>query len=208
MAFNMNHLELQPQLGSQPAKGIPPRKKSSKGYLAIAALALILGSGYAMTALFDATSSDHVPASTKSRLATEFAQAKPFALTPVPAGEVDIALDSMKLSADQRQALKSSLTFRLVDADATSSLAWIELWDFAAQDGDIVHISSAGYEVDYPILNVPNKLAIPVDATLSVTIRGVHDGGGGITLGLRSGAAGISMPVIEPGQTLIVPVTF
>lgn len=204
----MKHLEPQAQHNRHPAANTARRKKNTGALLATAALALILGTGYALTAFVEGSPSDDIPASTKSQLINEFAQAKQFKLTPVPASELDAALDSMKLSADQRQSLKNSLTPQPGSISAENTLGWIELWDFAEQDGDVVHISSSGYEVDYPLLNVPSRIAIPVDASLSVTIRGVQDGGGGITLGLRTGAVGISLPVIAPGQSLVIPVTF
>lgn len=205
----MKHLEPQPQHSDKQSATSPPlRKGKLKVSLFIATLAFILGVGSVMTTLYDSSPSDDIPVSTRVQLVDEFATARPVKLIPVPAENIDIALDSMKLNATQRNALKNSLTSSLGNDHSKPTLGWVELWDFAAEDGDVVHISAAGYELDYPILNTPTRFAIPIDATSTVTISGVHDGGGGITLGIRSGAVDVFLPVIEPGQPLTVPITF
>ncbi|WP_152223349.1 hypothetical protein [Pseudomonas sp. SCB32] len=205
----MKHLEPLPQEGlSQPAPQGQPRRSNRKIAFAVAALVLILGGGAALSALFDPSSSDSISASTRSQLTEQFAATKAVKLTPVPMNQIDTALATMKLTTVQRDALKRDLLSSPGSSGTQSTLAWIELWDFATQDGDVVHISSAGYELDYPIVKQAVRFAVPVDASSSITIRGVYDGGGGITLGLRSGVVALSLPVIEPGQSLQVPVTF
>jgi hypothetical protein len=204
-AFKMKHLEPEPQLLATPASSkTQPVKNSLKSTFAIAALALILGGGGVMTSLWNSSSSDDLSEITKTRLVNEFSAAVPIKLTAVTAHETGTALDSMSLEAGQRNLLMQTLS----QDSSKNALAWIELWDFAAQDGDIVHISSAGFELDYPILNAPARIAIPIDAKAQVAISGMYDGGGGITLGIKSDSNGVSLPVILPGETLILPISF
>jgi hypothetical protein len=200
----MKHLEPKPQLLTTPLSSKTlPTQRSLKSTFAIAALALILGSGGLMTSRWSSSTSDDLSDITKTRLINEFSAAVPIKLTAVAAHETGTALDSMDLELGQRNLLMQTLS----QASSKSSLAWIELWDFAAQDGDIVHISSAGFELDYPLLNSPGRIAIPIDAKASVAISGKYDGGGGITLGIKSGSSGVSLPVIQPGETLIIPIS-
>lgn len=201
----MKHLEPKPQLlANPPSIKALPNKRSLKTKFTIAAFALILGVGGIMTAFWDPTPSDNVTETTKTRLVNEFPSTLPVKLTAVAPHETGAAMDSMALDPSQRNSLMQTLN----TAASKNSLGWIEVWDFASQDGDIVHISSAGFELDYPILNTPARIAIPIDATAIVRISGVRDGGGGITLGIKNGISAISLPVIQPGETLTVPITF
>lgn len=201
----MKHLEPKPQLmAPPPSSKTLPTKRNPKTIFAIAALAFIVGLGGVMTGLLDPTPSDNLSEPTKTRLANEFPAALPIKLTAVAAHETGTALHSMALPPGKRNLLMQTLS----NAPSKNSLAWVELWDFAAQDGDVVHISSAGFELDYPIQNTPARIAIPIDATARVTITGVHDGGGGITLGIKSASNDVSLPVIQPGEILNIPITF
>jgi hypothetical protein len=94
-----------------------------------------------------------------------------------------------------------------LQADNTG-LVWLSLWDFADPDGDIVHVSSAGYEMDIPLKKIQDKIAIPIDAAKTIKITGIHDGGGGITLGVNSGSTPVAMPILKEGQILALPVSF
>ena len=40
-----------------------------------------------------------------------------------------------------------------------------------------------------------------------VNLTGMVDGGGGITIAAKSGAAQVAMPSMQPGQSLGIPVT-
>lgn len=205
----MKHLEPQPQHAThQMAPKVPSQKRNTRTMLAAIFLGLTLGAGSLMTAFWGPSSADDLSERDKAVLINEFSRAQAFQLAPVAAHEIDGALDMMRLSPDQRSALQTALNEQPAATSQKSSLGWIELWDFADQDGDVVRISSAGYQIDYPLLNAPARLAVPIDGTTTIKIVGVTDGGGGITLGLRSGAAAISLPVIQPGQSLTVPVTF
>ncbi len=93
-----------------------------------------------------------------------------------------------------------------LDDDVDLPLAWLTLWDHRDEDGDIVRVVSEGYARSVPILHVPVTLAVPVPASGVINIVGVHDGFGGITVGIKSGATPVLLPVLSVGQVVGVPV--
>jgi hypothetical protein len=204
-------------------KGKKPTSSKFKFYLIAATL--IAGMGFGMTTLWNPASSDNISDARKSELIYEFSKLKSIDAERVLDQDTDKALDTMNLPPDQKQLLKTALlspsaktTLPTIDekssqkmtplqADSTG-LVWVSLWDFASPDGDVVHVSSAGYEMDISLQKLQNKIAIPIDATRTVKLTGVHDGGGGITLGIESGSTSVFMPVLKEGQLLTLPVSY
>lgn len=120
----------------------------------------------------------------------------------VGADEVDQAIESMPVSDQQRTEVYQKVQ------SGHMRLAWLTLWDTHAQDGDVLRFESdASLPIEVMALNAPTTLAIPFPATGTVKVTGVVDGGGGITIGLKSGAAQIVWPTMQPGDTLTLPVT-
>lgn len=82
-------------------------------------------------------------------------------------------------------------------------LAWITVWDTDVEDGDVVRIESQGYSRTVTLTTKPITFAVPVPADGVIKVTGVLDGeGGGITVGLASGASKAVFPVMSVGQTL------
>ena len=77
----------------------------------------------------------------------------------------------------------------------------------SVKDGDVVTVSSAGYRRDITLTNAPLTVSFPVDGSSSMQFVGVHDGGGGITLGIRGPNQEFLMPIMSEGQALSLPVT-
>lgn len=179
----------------------------------LASLAFVIGIGYGMTFLWNPAPTDNLSNAQKSELLTEYSKIQSVRLEPVAADDMTTALDSMRLAPDQRNALKAALGGAPSTANSPTqltqtALVWVNLWDFAAPDGDVVHISSAGYEVDVTLLKVQTRMAVPVGASQTIAISGVFDGGGGITLGIQADKTAISLPVLSVGQTLTLPVIY
>jgi hypothetical protein len=87
------------------------------------------------------------------------------------------------------------------------TLAWVRLWDTDVEDGDVVRIDSAGYSRTVTLTNRGLTFAVPVPAGGQIRITGVRDGdGGGITVGLASGAAQAVLPIMSVGQVLTLNV--
>ena len=120
----------------------------------------------------------------------------------VGADELDQALASMPISDEQRAEVDRKVQ------SGHMRLAWLTLWDTHAEDGDVLRVESdRALPIEVTALNSPTTLAIPFPASGTVKVTGVVDGGGGITIGMKSGAAEITWPTMQPGDTLDLPVT-
>jgi hypothetical protein len=107
-----------------------------------------------------------------------------------------------KLSMPQQQLIQSSDR-----SDTLPPLAWIELWDIRDEDGDQVIIDSGGEKIQIQLLHQHNRVAIPMPQDGFVTIEGVYDGGGGITIGIQTGRGQIRLPHFPEGGRRKFPVT-
>jgi hypothetical protein len=126
----------------------------------------------------------------------------PIVVDRVSDDEVDDALATMGLDTEQKQELQEKVTQGRVE------LAWITIWDTHAEDGDIVRLESEGSpSVEVLARNAPTTVAFPMPASGVVNLTGMVDGGGGITIAAKSGAAQVAMPSMQPGQSLGIPVT-
>lgn len=158
--------------------------------------------------MYGPPSGDHLSEQEKATIAGDFAKIRAVRLTPVTAAEWSGALDTMKLTPQARSELEKNLSPSAVTKQANNSsrLVWLELRDFASEDGDVVQIASEGYQIEIALFNAPTRIAVPVGAQGMLTIRGIHDGGGGITAALKSWDRPIPLPLMQEGQTLSVPV--
>jgi hypothetical protein len=178
---------------------------SGASLLLIGALA-IAGSGFALSNWINPLPADRIDAQEKQRLESEFTRVRSIRIVKVEKSDEDAVLDTMRLDPTTRQKLKRTIAQGASGNE--TSLVWVSLWDFAAQDGDVVSLSSAGYVVTVPLENKPADFAVPIDASRQIKITGLHDGGGGITLAIRNGTGSISMPVLAEGQSHSIPVEF
>ena len=217
----MKHIDPDPS-ARKIEKYVPIAKQKNKRSLLkffLAGLAFIVAGGYSATYLFGEKRTDNVPDAKKAELATAFNTMDRVKLTLVTTSETAAAIESMRLAPDARQKLKAAL----VESDSKSALsaepapaqkpdnlrlAWVSLWDSFDVDGDSVHLSSAGYEVDILLGKAPQRIAVPVDASGQIRITGLHDGGGGITLGIQEGTSKVLLPILAPGQSLIIPIAY
>jgi hypothetical protein len=139
----------------------------------------------------------------------------PLPMALVPNSDIAGAVDNMQLSEEAKQSLLADLAkTSAVPSTALPSpapqaaanglrLAWVTLWDTDAEDGDIVRIDSRGYSRTIVLKKAPVTFAIPVPASGIINVTGVHDGeGGGITVGLASGASKAVFPIMSEGQVL------
>lgn len=114
--------------------------------------------------------------------------------------ERDKAVSSMDLPPEEQVSLKQDLQ------DNKVKLVWFTLWDDKHQDGDIVSLSSEGFLRTILLKNAPERVAIPAPNSGIVNVIGGKDGGGGITIGLKSGETTVPLPRMRQGQTISVPV--
>lgn len=199
----MKHLDPR----QMPREASAPRRKTSIARWVASLAVAIFGFGAFATWLFPASSADRVQQAERDSRQTAYTQLQAFPLVPVPAGETQAALDQMQLPPAERAALQSALPAPAAAPQPQDlRLARFEFWDTHAQDGDIVAFVSAGYRREVPLTHGAVSVTIPVDGSGVVHIVGVHDGGGGITLGLKGAGQEVLMPIMREGQTLTLPV--
>jgi hypothetical protein len=207
-----------------PSTGKPAKKRRSSTSLLAGAVLAVAVLGYGLTSWM--TPSDRISEQEKAAIETQFASLKSLQLAPVQKQDVQSALQAMPLQPDARQALANTLLQSKIaerieniriqaqgsgaqGAAATSgtvALAEITLSDFASQDGDVVLVSSGGYEIEVALLNQLKPVTIPVDASGTITITGLRDGGGGITAAIHGPSGMVRLPVRSPGQAITIPV--
>ncbi len=202
----MKHLEPAPQ-SPVPRAGPKKRRKASGLAMVLASLVVIGGLGFGMTHFWGDAPGDSISDARRQELTQNFLKASSVQLELVVEADIDKALASMNLKPEQARILKQELKKHATQPpDQTTQLAWLDIWDFASQDGNVVHVSAAGFEMDVSMMNATTRVAVPVDASKAVLVTGVVDGGGGITLGLKSGTGELLLPVLAPGESLTVPV--
>lgn len=177
-----------------------------KPIVAIAlAAALALGTGFAFMGgggAKDSVSQAEVQQRTAAYQALLATPGLPLAF--VKAEEVEQAVASLPPSVTlaQRAELREQVDQGRV------RLAWVTLWDSHAEDGDTLRFESASsFPIEIVAMNAKTTFAIPYPADGKVLVTGVHDGGGGITVVLESGATRIAWPTMQPGDRLTLPVT-
>ncbi len=209
----MKHIE--PQQAAPRPQPARARKSSHLGWVALL-LAVTLGLGAAGNAMFGSPSPDRLSPGQTTQLRQDFDQrpARRLRLQAVPEAEQAKAMDSMQLSPTERAMLEAQLKPTAAPGGQAQPgaqplhLAWVTVWDHVAQDGDVVAIISGGFRREVVITHAQQTIAIPVDTEGSVHVLGVHDGGGGITVGLAGPSGQVLLPVMSVGEPLTLPVVF
>ncbi len=99
--------------------------------------------------------------------------------------------------------LRADLAMTAAIRDGRSELFQIELYDCCAEDGDIVEISVNGeHFATVPIMHAASLVSIPLQrGQNTVTVRAVNDGGGGVTLSLRTSRGDYFARYMYVGET-------
>jgi len=164
----------------------------------------------------------------RQRRISAFAAGAPLTLRSVEHANISFAVDTMRLSPSDKRTLLADLEpaapppmallqsaqapqtalAPLAERGPVLRLAWITLWDTDVEDGDVVRIDSQGYSRTVVLSKRGVTIAVPVPTDGIITVTGISDGdGGGITVGLASGAAQAVFPIMSPGQALGLSVT-
>ena len=208
----------QPQLQPEPRREKPQQKHL---FPALITAALVIGlGGWGLTRFFDDGNSGGVPASTaadnltqaeKDARAQQFAAVPRYALRRLDANEARSAIQNLPLPDDQKTALAQNIVPTADSQTQAAQPAWdkggqqmveLVLWDNVAEDGDVVQVSSLGYSQTITITHAPQTVYFPAQYDVPVTITGIHDGGGGITLGFTGSGQPVSLPVMAEGQVI------
>jgi hypothetical protein len=190
-----------PALQAPPA-GQDPSSKPLRPGLVLAALAVGLAAATGLFAWNQAPAvGDHSLSAqqVQQRVAT-FQAHGPAVFTAVTTADRNEAFRSMALSAADLELLRNDL-----DGGRTR-LVWITLWDDLVEDGDVVEIRSAGFTKVIALTKTPHRVAVPVPASGGIEMKGMRDGGGGITVAAQTDRGVLAIPVMAPGQTITVPI--
>jgi hypothetical protein len=199
---------------------------ASAAVVGIVAVSLHFGSGGAWWPL--PGHGDAVTEADANLRTAQFATLAPLRLSLIAPSENEAALGGMQLEPQAKMALAAALAASTVatpvaadPATAPSAapassprleplrLAWVTLWDTDAEDGDVVRLDSAGYSRTVTLAKKPVTFAVPVPEDGIIKVTGIRDGeGGGITVGLASGASQAVFPIMSEGQTLGLKVSF
>ncbi len=191
-----------PQAVPQAKPQAAPQLLPSMATRAKAVAAAVVAVAVAAT-VFPATD-DLTPAQDQARI-DAFQAAIPLPLPLVnladPA-ERQAALRSLGLTPAETRTLEYNLQ------TATERLVWITVFDDCREDGDVVEIRSLRYRRDIPMVHAPTSIAVPVSAAeQAISLTGVYDGGGGITVAIRLKGQMVPVHRLQPGQTLSIPIT-
>lgn len=110
------------------------------------------------------------------------------------------AVQQMALPAAARQSLTHDVE------EGQSKLVWLTLWDDMVEDGDVIELRSAGFNRVVALTKAKQRIAVPTTASGTIEIKGVRDGGGGITVAAETEQGELPIPVMSPGQTVSVPI--
>lgn len=152
--------------------------------------------------LKQAVSSDDLTAAQKQQQTAAFEQA-------VAAGATIFTPVNI-FDPDERAKAKAALGLADQEAERVMQaaeggqylLGWVTVWDNLAEDGDVVDVSSNGMTHRVPIRHKPTTIVVPYSAgTAELTLRGVHDGGGGITVSAKTEAGPLPLPPLAVGET-------
>jgi len=90
-------------------------------------------------------------------------------------------------------------------ADGSVRLAAVTVWDTMEEDGDMVELNAAGFSQRVTIMHKPATFFLPLNPGGSVNIKAVHDGGGGVTLGVSTITGKMALPILAVGQSVEIP---
>lgn len=205
--MNPHHLKQAPQGAPAPQAKPQPmpqakRKAMPKPILMAAAAAVLAVSLTTAKGFLFPPTAEVAPAEAEVRLnnftAAPYVQLKPINLAD-PQEQAE-ALQSLQQAFPNPEELQAHV-------QASDRLVWIEVFDDCAEDEDIVNIRTFSYSQNIPLFNVPTRVAIGLSpGERNITVTGIEDGGGGITVAIKTEGRLLPLPVMKPGQTILIPV--
>ena len=88
----------------------------------------------------------------------------------------------------------------------TKNVGVIYVWNNLGQDGDVIQIVSGGFAVDLPLSSTPTLIFLPFSPGESLTFRGLHDSGNGISAAIEIPSGVVALPVLAMGEAIELPV--
>ena len=137
--------------------------------------------------------SDHIESAD-----SKFSLRSPVSLPGVAAQDYDEALESMALSTQERQRLRSDIDARKI------RLLWLTLWDWDTQteSGDTISITAGEYQRSFTLSSHRTRIAVPEPRSGTIELKGEHSEDGIIAISLLTGNRPIALPYMSPGDTV------
>ena len=108
-------------------------------------------------------------------------------------------LDHLPLNQDEKADLVIQIT------TGATIMAQVQLHDTDSEDGDVVALVSGSVRIQVPLRKAPRWIAVPIHKG-NLIVEGVYDGGGGITVGVRTQADDkLRSPVMRVGEQIKIP---
>lgn len=143
--------------------------------------------------------SDSIPPDEGARRRTALAAAMPLRLPTIAPADLDAALRSLALAADQRLELRAAIAARGM------RMAVLEVFDSDAEDGDVIRIEALGLAQTVRLTKRPVAVPVLLPSDGRIRIIGVDEGlGGGVTAGVISGGRALKLPPLAVGESLVV----
>jgi len=206
----MQHLEPQ-QIQPPPEVKSPSRRNSL--LWAGGVLALVAAMGWGGTSLFLGPDTDVVSQAERTNSAALLQSIKPLPVKLVPQANIDNAVAGMQLDAAKQTQLKQMLQVSPAGVSPqgtagteTPRLVEFAVWDTHVADGDTITVTSAGYARDVVLSKQLQQVVVPVGSNGQITITGLRDGGGGITLGIKGMQQEELKLIMSEGQSIVLPI--
>lgn len=119
-------------------------------------------------------------------------------VNPVIASRSEHVFNMLAMPGAEKARLRKKL------AESPIRIGAITLWDTVDEDGDQITVTAAGFTQTLTILHKPETFFVPYLPGGSLRISGVHDGGGGITLGAQTTLGKLPLPYMDVGQVIEV----
>lgn len=196
-----------PQLMSprpQPSSHQPRRASSRKALILLVAFVLL--GGWALGQFFG-NSGGGVPVGTADVLTQQQIETRqrtfsqPVQLNVSSENAAEFLFNPSPTQQNHPDLAKLKQHFAQSDFNRVVALT---VWDDVAEDGDVVDIITPNFTTQVMIRHAPQTVYLPAQSgsNLPIQIRGVRDGGGGITLALQGSGVPMSAPVLAEGQVI------
>lgn len=187
-------------MGPSWTKGAGSGGRGFKAVIAVAVAVMIGIGAYVGLGAGGGDRIDDAESQSRSQTFDALSAAGGLKLDMVTSADVNKAIET--LPPDVRETVRQDV------GKGAVRLAWVQIWDTHAEDGDIVRFDTPGTApVQVMAYNTPTTIAIPYPPNGRVMVTGITDGGGGITIAVRSGAQEIAWPTMAPGDQFGLPVT-
>ena len=126
--------------------------------------------------------------------------AGPQLFQPVVRAELDRAFATLIMSDADKARVREAVTA------GKANIAWINVSDSQAEDGDWVRVTAAGFSQDVRLFRNPLRVAVPYVPGTPVTVTGLIDGDGhSITVAVHFSGSIFGLKPMRKGESITVP---